>query len=233
MGRPLARLLASVTRSGRIPSCSWAKKVPVRPMPGLHLVDAEQRPDLEGELGRGLCELRLERDHAALAEHGLEQDQRRVRGGCERRLERLDVVRPGERDAGDERPEALPLRRLTRGRQGAERAAVEAAFERHDPRPAGCLARDLEGRLVRLGARVAEERPPAFESFCEQRGESQHRLRPVEVRRVPETVELLVRGGERRRSAVPETDDGDPGDEVEVLAAACRPTRGTRRRARS
>ena len=42
---------------------------------------------------------------------------------------------------------------------------------------------------------------------------------PIEVRRVPEPVELRVRGGERRRVAVAEPDDGDARGEVEVRAA--------------
>ena len=60
---------------------------------------------------------------------------------------------------------------------------------------------------------------PALESLREKTGEPKHRLGPVEVRRVPEALELLPGGGERRGRAVAETDDGDPGDEVEVLAA--------------
>ena len=124
---------------------------------------------------------------------------------------------------GDERAESLPFRRLTGGREGAERAAVEAALERDDPRPAGRLAGDLERSLVRLGAGVAEERPATREALREQGGEPQHRLRPVEIRRVPEAVELLVGGRERRRREVPEADDGDPGHEVEVLAAGVVP----------
>ena len=100
---------------------------------------------------------------------------------------------------------------------------MEAALERDDPRAAGRLAGDLERRLVRLGTGVAEERLPPREALGEQRREPQHRLRPVEVGRVPEAVELLVGGRERRRREVPEADDGDPGHEVEVLAAGVVP----------
>ena len=42
---------------------------------GLHLVEREERAELLRELGRGFHEVGLEWDHAALAEHGLEQDQ--------------------------------------------------------------------------------------------------------------------------------------------------------------
>src|SRR5205823_2639691 len=74
-------------------------------------------------------------------------------------------------------------------------------------------------RLDRLRTGVAEERAGAAEPLREARGERRHRLGPVEVRDVPEPFELVARGGERRRMAVAEADDGDAGDEVEVAAA--------------
>ena len=87
------------------------------------------------------------------------------------------------------------------------------------PRPAGRLARVLERRLDRLGAGVAEERLRAAEAVREPLGERGHRLRPVQVRHVPEPVELLVRGGQRCGMTMPEPDDRDPGDEVEIALA--------------
>ena len=59
----------------------------------------------------------------------------------------------------------------------------------------------------------------AAEAVGELRGELLHRLGPVEVRDVPEPVELRVRGRERRGVAVAEPDDGDAGEEVEVAIA--------------
>ena len=103
-------------------------------------------------------------------------------------------------------------------RERPERAAVEAALEGDDPRPTRRLARDLERRLVRLGARVAEERLRAAEPSGEERREPEHRLRPVEVRGVPELVELRVRSGGDRRVPMAEADDGDAGAEVQVRA---------------
>ena len=100
---------------------------------GLHLVDAQQRPDLARELGGRLREAGLERDHAALPEHGLEQHEGSVAGRRERGLERLDVVRLREGDAGEQRPEAFPLRRLSGDGEGPESTPVKAAFERDDP----------------------------------------------------------------------------------------------------
>ena len=84
---------------------------------------------------------------------------------------------------------------------------------------AGRLARPLERGLDRLCARVAEERLRAAEAVGELRGELLHRLGPVEVRDVPEPVELRVRGRERRGVAVSEPDDGDAGEQVEVALA--------------
>ena len=52
----------------------------------------------------------------------------------------------------------------------------------------------------------------AAEAVGELRGELLHRLGPVEVRDVPEPVELRVRRGERRGVAVAEPDDGDAGE---------------------
>ena len=112
MGGPFPSPLASMIRSGMIPSCSWAKNVPVRPIPACTSSTQRSAPDLERELCGCLRKRGLEWDHAALAEHGLEQQQRGVAGRRKRGLERLDVVRAGERDPGHERPEALPLRRL-------------------------------------------------------------------------------------------------------------------------
>ena len=206
-----------MTTSGRTPRLLEAEERAGAADAGLHLVEDEQRAELVGERARRLEELGRRRVHAALALDRLDQDRARVRpGGGD---ERLDVVQRREGDAGDERPERLALRRLAGHRQRAHRAPVERALERDEPRPAGRLARVLERRLDRLGAGVAEERLRAAEAVGQPPGERCHRLRPVEVRRVPEPVELLVRGRERRRMAVAERDDGDAGDEVEVALA--------------
>ena len=129
------------------------------------------------------------------------------------------VVELREGHARDERLEGGALRRLPGHRERAERAAVERVLERDDARLAGRLARVLDRRLDGLRAGVAEERVRAAEALGEQLGEARHRLRPVEVRDVPEPVELLVRGGERCGMAVAEPDDGDAADEIEVAAA--------------
>ena len=184
------------------------------PDAGLHLVEDQQGAVRVRERARLGERLGREWMHAAFALHGLEQDRRRV--GADVLGQRL-----GSREAraGDERPEAGALRRLARDRQRAERAAVEGAVERHHLVAPGCLARPLEGSFDRFGARVAEERLRAAEAVGEARRKGLHRLGPVEVRDVPQLVELLVRRGERRGVAVPEADDRDAGEQVEVALA--------------
>jgi hypothetical protein len=184
----------------------------------LHLVDAEERADLTRDLRRRLHETVVQRNDAALPEDRLENDRRQVAAWGDGGLQGLDVVRPGERDAGKERLESLPLGRLPRRRQSAERPPVEAAVERDDARPAGRLPGDLERCLVRLGARVAEKRLSPAHALGEKTGEPQHRLGPVEVRRVPEGVQLGVRSGGDNGMAVSEPDDRKPAGEVEIGA---------------
>src|SRR5439155_24148966 len=98
-------------------------------------------------------------------------------------------------------------------------ASVERVLERNDPPAARRLARELDRRLDALRARVAEERVRAAEALGQERGEPLHRLGPVEVRDVPQLVELLVRRRERRRMKMAEADDGDAAEEIQVAAA--------------
>src|SRR5205814_8683051 len=117
---------------------------------------------------------------------------------------------PRERDTRQERLERTPLRRLPGRGERAERPPVERPFERDDSRLARRLARVLQRGLDRLGARVAEERLRAAEALREPLGERRHRLAPVQVRDVPDALELLARGGGGGRMDMPEPDYGDP-----------------------
>ena len=76
-----------MTRSGRDPELLVGEERARAPHSGLNLVDAQERPDFERELRGGLRKRRLERDHAALPQNGLEQDQRRLACGSEGGLE--------------------------------------------------------------------------------------------------------------------------------------------------
>jgi hypothetical protein len=155
---------------------------------------------------------------AALALDRLEQDAAGALvdlGG-----ERARVVQLGEANAGEERLEGGALRGLAGDGERPERPPVEGAVERDDPGSPGRLPRVLERGLDRLRAGVAEERLSAAEASREARRELRRGLRPIEVGDVPQPLELRLGGGERRRVEVPEADDGDPADEVEVAAAA-------------
>ena len=181
------------------------------PDPGLHLVEAEERRELCGRCD----ELAVERHDAALAEDRLEEDQAHL--VVDGRDQRVDVVRRNEADAGYERGERLALRRLPRHRQRAERPPVEPTFERHDAGLARRLARVLDRRLDRLGARVAEEGLRTSEAIGERRRELLGGLGAVQVRDVPQPFELRLRSRERSGMAVTQRHDGDPAAEVEVL----------------
>ncbi len=183
----------------------------------LHLVEREQRAELLGQRRSRREERRLERDHAALAEHRLEEDQPDVVGRG--RVQRVDVVRARETCTGHERLERRALRGLAGHGERARRPAVEALLERDHARLAGRLARVLDRGLVRLGAGVAEERLRTAEPLRQALREHARGLGAVEVRRVPQLVELRVRGGERRRVAMAEPDDGDAAGEVEVATS--------------
>ena len=105
-----------------------------------------------------------------LALHRLDDDRGDRLGGDlrrERALERVERVAPGdpavlvrERDAvdlGRERPEPRLVGMRLRGeREREERAPVEPALEADHGRPARVAARELDGVLDGLGARVEE-----------------------------------------------------------------------------
>ncbi len=192
---------------------------PGAPDARLDLVEAEERL----QLGRRGDELRVERNDAALAENRLEQDQPHVL--IDSRAQRLDVVRRDEAHTRDERLERRPLARLSGRGERTEGSSVEAPLERDHAGLARRAPRVLQRCFDRLGARVAEERLRATEALGEEQCELLRRLRPVEVRGVPEAVELRVRSRERRRMAVPERDDGNPASEVQVLPSSASQTR--------
>ena len=190
---------------------------PGAPHARLDLVETEQRM----QLARRGHERGVERDDASLAENRLEQDQPHV--SIDGRVQRRDVVRRHEAHTGDERLERRPLARLSGRGERTEGAPVEAPLERDHAGPARRAPGVLQRCFDRLGARVAEERPCATEAVGEEQCEVLRRLGSVEVRCVPEAVELRVRSRERRRMTVTERDDGNPASEVQVLASICVP----------
>ena len=80
-GRPAANDLPVSKTSGSTPLCSTANIRPVRPNPGLNLVDDQDDLLAPTDRGQPLEEGRGRRYEAALAEHRLDDDRGDVVGG--------------------------------------------------------------------------------------------------------------------------------------------------------
>src|SRR4051795_385292 len=122
---------------------------------GLNLVDDEQQAPLVTDASHCLEVLRRRRVHAPLALHGLEDD-RRALSAARRLLQGVGVVPRHVVEALRQGLERLVLLGLASGVEGGQRAAVEGAVRADDDMTAGArpAPRQLEGALVRLGARV-------------------------------------------------------------------------------
>ena len=79
--------------------------------------------------------------------------------------------------------------------------------------------RQLDGRLVGLGAAVAEEHPVGEGMVAEQLGQPGLGLDVIEVGDVDQGPHLLRHRLGHGRVAVAETVDGNAGDEVQILLA--------------
>ena len=128
-------------------------------------------------------------------------------------------------EAGNERLESVLVLLLAGRRQGAHRAAVEGVPGRDDL-PAvrgepllGVLPRELDRRLVGLRPRVAEEHAIGERVLAQQLGQVDLRGRVIEVRHVEQRRRRFLDGARHARMTVTERGHGDPGPEVEVLAA--------------
>ena len=128
----------------------------------LHLVGDDQRagPGDHGPDGRD--KRRRQRPHPALALNRLHDDGRRLVG--HRGIKRRRIGRVHKRHTRDQRFERLAIMRVRRNRQGPERAPVEGSRQRDKPGPlpvapgVPVAARELQARLHRFGAAVAEKR---------------------------------------------------------------------------
>ena len=80
-------------------------------------------------------------------------------------------------------------------------------------------ARELQRRLVRLGARIAEEHAVGERRVDQPLRQPQRRLVGEPVRHVPQRARLLVERADHRRVAMPERGHGDAAREVDVHAA--------------
>ena len=139
-----------------------------------------------------------------------------VDGGLER-TRRRSAARSAHRRGAARRPLACRAARSTDSAPSV--LPWKPPSSATTPRFPVSLACVLERGLDRLRARVAEEGLRTAEPLGQELRELLAGSRAVQVRRVPEPVELRVRSRERSRMAVAERDDGDPAAEVEVLAA--------------
>mmetsp|Transcript_66883 Transcript_66883/g.175357 ORF Transcript_66883/g.175357 Transcript_66883/m.175357 type:complete len:377 (+) Transcript_66883:496-1626(+) len=189
--------------------------------PALHLVEDEHGADLVALLPERLHELRGGRDHATLTLHRLHEDC----AHCVVDLRQgLDLVEGEELDRLHDRLEGFLVVILVGEREGTHRPAVEAVVE-SDELLAGLplveveLTGELDGGLVCLRARVAEERLVG-EGQRNQLLSKRNLLGvQVEVRGVDERGRLLLRHLDPARVPVPQAVHGDAGAEVQVLLA--------------
>jgi hypothetical protein len=98
---------------------------------------------------------------------------------------------------------------------------VEAVAGREHALPLRCCAAQLDRRLVRLGAAVAEEDARRERMLDQAFGQVGLRRRVVKIRRVDEPGRLLLERLLEGGMAVTEDVDRDPGDQVQVLLARC------------
>src|SRR6266487_273794 len=123
----------------------------------LHLVEDQERAGPVADLAGGGQVFRRRDVDAAFALDRLQQDGRRL--VIDGAAQRLDVVEGYVHEARDERLERLPEVPPPRRAERPHRPPVEASHRRDDLRAARRRARELEGRLDRLGAGVAQEDP--------------------------------------------------------------------------
>ena len=190
----------------------------------LHLVDDEQHVLLAAELLYLLDELAVKRQDTALTLNQLHHDG----AGHIVRLcaYRLDVVGNRVIKALGKREEIVVETLLTGGFQRSDRAAVERIDERQHLEAAltvlieRILARQLDGALIRLRARVGKEYLAAqMRLFDQLLGNLNHRLGGEQVGNVHQLVRLLVDCLDDGRIGIAHAVYADAGSEVDVLLA--------------
>ena len=152
-----------VAMSGSRPSDCQENHSPVRPMPGLDVVEDQQRPGLVAEPPDRLEIVGIQRDHAALPLDRLEHHRGGV--GVDHRFQGIQIVGLDLVEAGRKRSERCLLGGLAGGRQGCQGAAVKGIEQRNDLVAIGpshglpVAPGELDGSLVGGGPVVAEEDP--------------------------------------------------------------------------
>ena len=191
--------------------------------PRLDLIHDEERMVLVAELADALCELRVNRQNAAFALHGLEDDG----AGAVRNLllESLDVVEGKMRDGAGTRPEAERILVLTAHAHRKERAAVEAVREGNDfillfaVKINRGAAGKLQGAFIRFGARVREEDAVEARHLRNLSRKLKGRIVRENVAHVNETGALRFKRLSHGLRRIAERIDGNAAAEIEVGAA--------------
>ena len=234
--------------SGFRPAISKLKKVPVRPQPGLHVVDDQQDLLAPAERLQALQPVEPRGVQSALALHQLDDHRRRLvdpaRGIGEQPVDigdRVDVAAEVAviRHDGDalQRDAGGAAEMLVAGRrERADGHAVEAVGEADDVRAPRHLAGDLKRRLYRIRAGRAGELHHVVE-VARLKDDLLHRLQErllgdgVEVEAVRHPVRLDV-ADERLlqdRIVVPVIQRAGAGEEIQVAAAVYVPQLGVQR----
>ena len=222
---PPPSALPRMSPSGRMPSCSYANQRPVRPRPGLHLVEDQQHVVLVAELAQPGQIAVGRHDDAGLALDRLDQHGRGV--GRDRALDRGEVAERHRLEARRERAEAVAIVGLGRERRHRGGAAVEVAVSDDDLglvlgdaldaiAPA---ARRLDGGLDRLGAGVHRHHgiePGEPADLGEERPEP---VAVIGARRHRQAVRLRGQRRENARMRVAEADGRIGAHHVDVAPA--------------
>ncbi len=183
---------------------------------GLHFVEDQQQLVLVGQLAQAGQEAVGRNADAAFALDRLDHDGRRL--VVDQPGHGVQVAERGVDEAGHQRPEPLVVLRLRGGRGRAQRAAVEAALEGDDL--VALLGRvqpgELDGRLVGLGARVAEERLAAETPLRQRLGPQALQFGVPGVGHVDQLAQLLADGLDHRRRTMAQQIAAPAAEQVEI-----------------
>ena len=217
--KPAAERLGQRYDIGLDPHVLKGKEAAGAAHPGLHFVEDEQNPLAIAEVADALEVIGLRNDHPALALDRL--DHHRDGLIAKRTIQRGQVVEWREPEAGHERLKALVVFLLAGCAQRRQRAAVKRTECGHDLEPAAAVlvapsARELDRRLVGLGAGIAEERAAVAEPVCKPLGQSRHRLGVEHVRDVSELLGLFLDRAHDAGMTMPEARHGKSAEEIQV-----------------
>ena len=198
----------------------------------LDLVEEQQQSALVAEPAQPLEELRLAGVHPPVPLDRLHEDGGRI--GVNEVREALEVVQLAKHEPGHERTES-PLDGLLRGRaHPAEHPSVEPVLCANDldapaldaRLPDAVKAEELDQRLVRLAAAVAEEDAPGPREPDQPAGELALIRIAEEVAHMDELSRLALDRRNPARVAVAERAHGDARRKVEIGPALVVPDRG-------